>query len=242
MRYADIQIVRPSHEGGCDYGHGRRSVLARNGTQFLLHIAGAKHWGGIGADRYYSPAEIAIYPAGQGACKQLTLAEGRMTGARWAEIAEAIYAHLRTRFPIELISLPHTLLLDEPGDVAEPPPRDPAPKKVHPRIESDRLYRVWVDDDGRSRLLESASVKQGGGKITYRLANGLERDRPIKEVIAEGWAGTPEEAVAAFLRPYEEEVAAADERLRRAASHFAYTDERLDEARNRIKAMREERP
>ena len=45
MKYADEQIVRPQHENGCDYGHGRRSVLARNGKQELLHIAGPEALG-----------------------------------------------------------------------------------------------------------------------------------------------------------------------------------------------------
>jgi hypothetical protein len=237
MKYADEQIVRPQHENGCDYGHGRRAVIVRNGKQQLLHVGGQKHWGGIGAGRYYGAAEIVIYPTEQGTCKQKSLAEGRMNRQRWEEIAEPIYAHLKMQFPLELISLKHTLLLDVEGEVDGPPPPDPSkPKKVHPRIESDKLYRIFQEEGG-CKLAEATIIKQGGGKLTYRLPNGREIEKRTKDILEEGGGGTVDEAVAGYLRHYEEQLAAGAERLHRAAESYAYYSENLTEAKHKIEAM-----
>jgi hypothetical protein len=242
MRYAEKQIVRPQSEDGCDYGHGRRSVLVRNGKKEILHISGQKHWGGVGAERYYSASEIVAYPSDKETCKQKTLAEGRMTRARWAEIAEAMFAHLGTRFPIELIALKHTLLLDEPGELGGPPPRDPdAPKKPPPpRIDSDKIYRVFVNEGGRCQLAECRIIRQSAGKILYTLGGGGERERRTRDIIADGGAGTVEDAVAAYLETYEEQVAEATARLQRAASNYDHANDMLIEARHRVEAMLEE--
>jgi hypothetical protein len=237
MKYADEQLVRPQHENGCDYGHGRRSVLVRNGKKQLLHIAGSKHWGGIGAERCYSQSEIVLYPVEKEIGKQKTLTEGRMTPQKWAESAEAIFAHLGARFPIELIDLKHTLLLDEPGDVDGPPPRVPGSKRVHPRIESAHIVRIFIDDDLTYRFAEHPILKQGGGKITYQTPAGHERERRTKDLILDGYAGDRDGAVAAFLQIYEEQVAEARGRLERAAHHFVYTDDRLAEAKQKIEIL-----
>jgi hypothetical protein len=240
VKYADEQITRPQHENGCDYGYGRRSVLVRNGKKMLLHCAGSKHWAGVGAGRRYSPPEIVIYPDERGVCKQYTLAEGRMTKQSWEDIAQKIYEHLGASFPLELISLKHTLLLDEPGEVTEPPVSIPGPKKVHPRIESDKIFRIYQEDDGKCKLLEFPIIKQGGGKLTYSLPNGRIIERPTKQLIEEGVAGTVDAAVDGFLRHHHEQVAEATTRLQRAAQHFAYAEDNLTDAKHRIEAMRKE--
>jgi hypothetical protein len=240
MKYADKQLVRPQSEHGCDFGHGRRSVLVRNGKKELLHVAGAKHWGGVGADRQYSQSEIVLYPDDRGVCKQHTIATGRVGKQDWANIAEEIYKHLVARFPIELISLKHTLLLDEPGEVEGPPTREPAPKKVHPRIESDKIYRIFLEDDGKCRLVEFPVIKQSGGMITYLLPNGRESEKKTKQLIEEGAGGTVEEAITGYLCHYKEQVAEATERLRRAAHHFVYCDDNLTDAKHKIEAMLKE--
>lgn len=240
MKYADKQLVRPQHEGGCDYGHGRRSVLVQNGKKQLLHIAGSKHWGGVGSQREYSQSEIVIYPDEKGVCKQKTLAEGRMTTKRWEEIATKVYEHLGMGFDLKLISLKHTLLLDAEGEVDKPPEVPSTTKKVHPRIESDTIYRVLLDDDGKCKMLAFPIVKQGGGSIIYRLTNGREVDRRTKQLIEDGVGGTVEEAVAGYLKSYEGLVAEANERLRCAAHHFTYADDNLVEARQRIEVMLKE--
>jgi hypothetical protein len=247
MRYADEQIVRPQHENGCDYGCGRRSVLVQNTITHpkkgrikvqLIHVGGSKHWGGIGAGRYYGATEIAIYPTDDGSgCRQKALAEGRMTRAKWEEIALEIYSHLQTEFPLELVSLKHTLLLDEPGEVDGPPPRDPAKKVMHPRIESDCVYRVFRDEDGKYKFAEGKIVKQGGGKITYKLGSGREIEKRTRTFIEEGGAGSREEAAAAYLREFEERRNSATERLQRAAQSFAYADDQFTEAKNHIEEM-----
>jgi hypothetical protein len=237
MKYADNQLVRPQHENGCDYGHGRRSVLVQNGKKQLLHIASAKHWGGIGAGRYSSPSEIVVYPHEGGACKQWALANGRMDKKKWNDIAEHIYTHLGVKFPMKLISLKHTLLLDEPGEVDGPPPPDESkPKKVHPRIESDKLYRIF-QEEGKCQLAEADIIKQGGGKITYRLSKGREIEKRTKDILEEGGGGTVDEAVAGYLRHYKEQLAAGAVRLQQAAESYAYYKDNLTEAEHRIEEM-----
>lgn len=236
MKYADKQLTRPQHENGCDYGHGRRSVLVQNGKKQLLHIAGAKHWGGVGGGRSYSESEIVIYPSERGVCKQQALEKGRMTKEKWEAIAPAIYAHLGMNFQLDLISLKHTLLLDVPGEVSGPPPREPNQKKIHPRIESDKLYRVF-QEDGKCKLAEADIIKQGGGKITYRLPNKREIEKRTKDLIDEGCGGTVDEAVAGYLRDYEAQLANGAERLHRAAESYAYYTDNLTEAKHRIEAM-----
>ena len=261
MKYADEQIVRPQEENGCDYGSGRRSVLVRNGKKEILHCAGAKHWGGIGMERSYSNVEIVAYPVKGhgGSCMQRTLyptdadlkalKEAGKTKVsigrkQWEQIALEMFTHLEyaAGFDIGLISLKHTLLLDEPGEVDEPPPREPAPRVEHPRIESDTVCKVIHDEEDFKRLLliEFPIVKQKGGKITYRLHNGHEIEKRTKDAIADGWGGNAEEAIAGYLRHYEEEVAEATGRLQRAASHYDYTNDNLIEAKNRIEVMRKE--
>jgi hypothetical protein len=243
MKYAEKQIVRPSQEGGCDYGHGKRRVLFRRGKKDILKVDGAKHWGGVGSDRQYSAMEIAAFPVEDQTCRQKTLAEGRMTNARWAEIAEAIFAHLGMRFDVvKLVSIEHTLLLDEPGEVDGPPARDPAPKKVHPRIESDRLWRVYQDDDGTLKPIGCVILKQGGGKITYQMPNGRENEKRTKDLIEDGAAGTLEGAAAAYLRSYEERVAEAVLRLTRAADNYSDANDTLREQQHKIEAMFKELP
>jgi hypothetical protein len=240
MKYATKQLVRPQHEHGCDYGHGRRSVLIQNGKKQILHIASAKHWGGIGAGRYSSKSEIAAYPVENGVCKQQTLAEGRMNKKRWQEIAVKIYEHLGMGFDLNLISLQHTLLLDQEGEVESPPELPTKPKKVHPRIESDRFFRVFMDEDGKTKLVEFPIVKQGGGKIAYRLPNGREVDKSTKQLIEDGAGSTADEAVAVYLRDFEGRVTNAMERLCRAADSYSYHNDSLTEAKNRIEAMLKE--
>jgi hypothetical protein len=241
VKYAEKQLVRPQHENGCDYGHGRRSVLVQNGKQQILHVAGSKHWGGIGAGRHYSPSHIAAYPDERGTCKQRTLAEGRMTMQKWAEIADAIRAHLGVEFSLELISLTHTLLLDEPGEVAGPPPATQVhKKKVHPRIESDTLYRYTFRDNSKFELLKFPITKQVNGVTVYKLENGREVDRRTKHLIDEGCAGTVEGAKEAYLKYYKEQREEALERLKRAADHYAYANDNLTEAKQRIEALDKE--
>ena len=158
-----------------------------------------------------------------------------MDGHRRADLQAS-----RRQLYLGLLSWRHTLLLDEPGEVTEPPPREPGPKKVHPRIESDKIFRIFLDDDGKCRLVESVIVKQGGGKITYRLGSGREIEKRTKDALDDGCGGTVEEAIEGYLRQYKEQVAEATTRLQRAAQHFAYTEDNLMDAKHRIEAMRKE--
>jgi hypothetical protein len=237
MKYAERQLVS-ADDGSCDRGSARRSVLVRNGKKEIIHVAGAKHWGGVGAEREYTGAHIIAYPVAGELCQDKHLESGKMNGAKWAGIAEAMFAHLGTRFPIELISLKHTLLLDEPGELDGPPPPAPSvPTKKPPRIDSDKIYRIFHDDDGTCQLIEVRIIRQVGGKITYMLSGGGERERRTKDIIADGGAGTVEGAVAAYLATFEERAAEATTRLQRSAQNFAYADDMLSEARQRIEAM-----
>jgi len=255
MKYADQQIVRPQHEGGCDYGHGRRSVLVQNGKKQILHIGNAKHWGGIGAQRYGSNVEIVAYPSKDDTCRQKTLyptdAELKVIQAagkkviigrkQFEQIATQMFEHLGIGFDLKLISLKHTLLLDVEGEVDGPPPRDPTVKKIHPRIESDTIYRIFHEDNV-CKVVKCPIIKQGGGKITYRLKQGQGREvtRPTKQLLEEGCGGTLDEAVEGYLQEYKKSVVDATERLTRAADNYSYNSDRLIEAKHRIEEMLKE--
>jgi hypothetical protein len=260
MKYADEQITRPQHENGCDYGHGRRSVLVQNGKQQILHIGNAKHWGGIGAGRYGSSVEIVAYPVKDATCRQKTLyptdedkkalevqakavgKEVRVTIGmkQWEQIATRMFEHLGMGFDLKLISLKHTLLLDVEGEIDGPPPPDASkPKKVHPRIESDKLYRIF-QEEGKCKLAEANIIKQGGGKITYKLPTGREIEKRTKDILEEGGGGTVDEAVAGYLRHYQEQLAAGADRLHRAAESYAYYKDNLSDAEHKIEDMLKE--
>jgi hypothetical protein len=252
MKYADEQIIRPQHEGGCDYGYGVRKVLVQNTVTHpkkgrikvqLIHIGSAKHWGGIGAGRYYSSPELALYPSDKDTCKQNKIFEitkkTPLNKAKWEELAPQIFEFLGMGFDLKLISLQHTLLLDEEGELDGPPPRDPKEKVIHPRIESDTVYRVFHEDN-KCRVAKGAIVKQGGGKITYRLGSGREIEKRTKQLLEEGGAGTPEEAAAAYLREYEKQRDEATERLQRAAESYSYRADQLAEAKARVEEMLKE--
>jgi hypothetical protein len=118
-----------------------------------------------------------------------------------------------------------------------PPKSEPGPKKVHPRIESDAIYRIWRGDDNKLKLDRAPIVRQGGGTITYKLPSGRTIEKRTKQLIEDGCGATIEEAVAGFMRYYEQQTAGATERLQRAAEHYSYCSDQLADAKHRIEEM-----
>lgn len=239
MKYAEKQLVRPQREHGSDYGYGRRSVLARNGPRQILHVASQKSWGGTACERYTSPAEIATWDdKGGGYARQHTLKEGRMTRKDWAEIAPAIYDHLKKSFPIELIVLDRTLLLDEPGELAGPPPRPPRkPPTRRPALVGARYYSVDDAFSDTTTLRTYEVVAQERDRVTIRaLPHGRDNTIRLAELTAR-FQPTPEAAGQAYLGVYEARVETTRVGLERAARMFTTAQEDHAEAVAEVKAL-----
>jgi hypothetical protein len=246
MRYAATPLERPQCEGGVDYGHGRRTVLVRNGDRELLHVAGAKHWSGVGMDRSYSPAEIALWHGwtrepGSVIGRQETLLEGgRFTPARLASVSEAIYEHLGIRFPLDLIDLRQTLLLDEPGTIDRPPARrpraDPTPR---PRVRSAILYQVVEDPTPDAppfsiRVIALPVLAQKGGKVTVATRSG-ERRLAVDRLAESGIAETAAQAAELFIGRHYARAKEAEQDWLAANRRRVQAVERLDGYRDAVR-------
>lgn len=249
MRYAEEQLTRPQVEYGSDFGYGRRSVLVRNGDKQLLHQAGHKYWSGQG-QQGYAPARIVLHGPGIGYNRHKEIYQGRVSPEVWRELAPQIHAHLGMEFPLDLINLKHTLLLDEPGEVVGPPPR--AEAREYPRVLSERLYRVVENPEDRKNLKirEYRVEKQSRGVVTlgYEVRRRdpetgdirISRREVTSKVELLGGAGygeTVEAAKRLYLEACETTVESTQQALLEAAMYYARAKDDLAEARERLKAL-----
>lgn len=241
MRYADEQLTRPRVEHGCDFG-SRRAILVRNGKDELIHQAGHKYWGGIG-QQAYSPSQLCLYgPKFKAAYHyQKDIHKGRIKPEDWERLAPQIHAHLGAEFPIELISLKHTLLLDEPGEVSGPPAK--APPKKYPRVAGPCLYRVIeVDDDDQSSLkvVEYPVVSQAKGRVTYKDRGGCDQALKVEQLADRGYSETRDGALDLYLDARGARIKEHANAVLHFARRYAASMEAYRRAREEIKALRAE--
>lgn len=224
MKYADTQLTRPQYEVGGDWGHGRRSVLVRNGQRQLIHQKSYTGWSGIGMTATF-PATWSLWSNEASGLMEhkIDIHEGRMTPQILATLAPRICEFLGVTFDIGLIRLNRTLLLDEaPGDVPEPPAPTPRkPPTPSPRVAGDTLYRI-VEREDRPALAVFAIDEQRRGVVSYALASvggvpavpGRGFERKVTDLAAHGMAPTIEGAVELYLADATKRL--ADARLTRA--------------------------
>lgn len=251
MRYAEEQLTRPRMEHGSDFGYARRSVLVRNGEKQLLHQAGYKYRSGIGQQGYTS-TEIALYGPKVSYNGRKVIHKGRVTPEVWQELAPQIYEHLGMEFPLKLISLKHTLLLDESGEVTEPPTRPKSPACEYPRVASEDLYRVVENPEDRKNLKirEYKVEKQSRDTVTFSYEVRIRNPRTgeirisrredsgkVERLAGAGYAETIEAAKQMYLKTYEDTVKSTQRDILAAAMYYARAKDDLAEARERLKAL-----
>lgn len=235
MKYADKQLFRPQCENGIDYGTGLRAVLARRGPRDVLHVAGFKSWGGVGCERDYQLTEIALwFPYARDGHRQEAIHQGRLGRDGFAPLAEKIIGHLGVDFDVRLLSLRHTLLLDEPGEVEGPPKR--GPNRKHPRTTAERLYRVQRDPDDEPRMVEYVVDAQQVGKARLTRVGGRGRVEVVRieHLAREGYAGNRIVAANLFLETLIAERNRRQMAIDEAKADLALAQIRLDETRAKL--------
>lgn len=245
MRYANTQLTRPQYELGGDWGHGRRSVLVRNGKRQLIHQRSYTGWSGIGMTATVNATWSLWDDAAPGTMGHKTdIHEGRMTPTRLAELAPRICEFLGVTFDVGLIRLNRTLLLDEaPGDVPEAPAPTPRKKPTPaPRVDGDTLYRI-VERDDRPALAVFAVDEQRRGVVSYHLESvgGVPADRSrgnerkVTSLAEHGLASTIEGAVDLYLADIRKRLADAQLAKARAIADIKAHDRTLREMTSAVR-------